>query len=413
MSRRALGQVLERRGKRGRTFAIRFRAYGERRYITLGTAAEGYTRQRAEAELANVLADVRRGIWRAPVDADVAESPAEVPTFEEFAKEWLARMIGRGLAVRTIEDYRWALELHLLPNFGWLRLDEITKRHVDNYAAAKLQEGSLGAASINKTLIRLAQILGEAEEYELVAGNVAGGRKRRLKAAKPRRPWVEPEQLIALLEGSEKLLHGRGRPLLATLAGAGLRIGEALELRWRDVNIPRGTLTVGRSKTDAGIRVVDLTPALRDELALWRDRSKYGGPNDLVFPTLRGLQDNRQNVRRRLLLPAIEKANVKLAEAGIETIDKVGLHGLRRTFASLRCAVGDDPAYTAAQIGHEDALFTLRTYTAAVKRRERLTPAERKAFDRAVDWARMGTSGAAVTVEAITAAATAREEAAV
>ena len=123
---------------------------------------------------------------------------------------------------------------------------------------------------------------------------------------------------------------------------------------------PRGTLSVGRSKTDAGVRTVDLTPALRDELALWRDRSKHSGANDLVFPTLRGAEDNRQNVRRRLLLTAIEKANLKLAEAGIETIHQVGLHGLRRTFASLRCAVGDDPAYTASQLGHEDALFTLR-----------------------------------------------------
>ena len=69
----------------------------------------------------------------------------------------------------------------------------------------------------------------------------------------------------------------------------------------------------------------------------------------------------------------------------------VGLHGLRRTFASLRCAAGDDVAYTSSQIGHEDALFTLRTYTLAVKRRDRLTGSERAAFDRAVDgheWAR-------------------------
>lgn len=391
MARPATGQVLERAGKRGRTFALRFRASGQRQYVTLGTADEGWTRARAEAELANVLADVRRGIWRAPVVEPIAV-PTEVPTFEKFAKEWLERMIGRGLEARTIEDYRWALELHLLPNFEWLRLDEITKRHVDAYATAKLQEGALSASSINKTLIRLSQVLADAEEYELISANPAAGKRRRLKAAKPRRPWVEPEQLVALLQGAEDLLHGRGRPLLATLAGAGLRIGEALELRWRDVNIPRGTLTVGRSKTDAGIRVVDLTPALRDDLALWRDRSKHGAPNDLVFPTLKGGVDNRQNVRRRLLLSAIEKANVTLAEAGIETIGVVGLHGLRRTFASLRCAVGDDPAYTAAQLGHEDALFTLRTYTAAVKRRERLTPAERQAFDLAVDWARMGTN---------------------
>jgi hypothetical protein len=61
----------------------------------------------------------------------------------------------------------------------------------------------------------------------------------------------------------------------------------------------------------------------------------------------------------------------------------------------LRCAVGDDIAYTAAQLGHEDAVFSLRTYTHAVKRRERLTGAELGQFERAIkwaQWARMGTN---------------------
>ena len=146
------------------------------------------------------------------------------------------------------------------------------------------------------------------------------------------------------------------------------------------------------SKTDAGKRVVDLTPALRDELALWLDRSPWKAPTDLVFPTLAGKLDNRQNVRRRLLMPAIERANKKLVKDGIEPIEAVSPHGLRRTYASLRCAVGDDVAYTAEQLGHVDATFTLKTYTGAVKRRERLTPAELAAFDRAVEWARTGTN---------------------
>ena len=81
---------------------------------------------------------------------------------------------------------------------------------------------------------------------------------------------------------------------------------------------------------------------------------------------------------------------MKLTEQGIEPIGSMGLHGLRRTFASLGCLAGDDPAYTASQLGHTDALFTLKTYTAALKRREKLTPAERKAFDTAVEWARNG-----------------------
>ncbi len=57
------GQVLERRWKRGRGYALRSHAYGERQYLTLEMQSEGWTRRRAETELANVLADVRRGTW--------------------------------------------------------------------------------------------------------------------------------------------------------------------------------------------------------------------------------------------------------------------------------------------------------------------------------------------------------------
>jgi hypothetical protein len=68
---------------------------------------------------------------------------------------------------------------------------------------------------------------------------------------------------------------------------------------------------------------------------------------------------------------------------------------LRRTFASLRCAVGDDVAYTAARLGHEDAVFSLKSYTHAVMRRDRLTGHELEQFERAIEWAqwaRMGTN---------------------
>ena len=65
MARAATGQVVERSGARGITYALRFRAYGNREYVTLGNTADGWTRRKAEEELANVLADVRRGQWQA------------------------------------------------------------------------------------------------------------------------------------------------------------------------------------------------------------------------------------------------------------------------------------------------------------------------------------------------------------
>jgi integrase len=387
MSRKATGQVMVREGKRGWTYAIRFRVGGRRRYKTLGSAEEGWTRARAEEELTNVLADVRRGIWHEPEPEPVVEEARPEPTFHEFASEWLEAKRVEGLAERTIEDYRGALVLHLLPFFAGHRLSEITAREVDRYKTAKAAEGVLGANQVNKTLTRLSQILAVAVEYELIAANPAAGRRRRLKPTRPSRPLVEPEQLMALLEAA-----GRGRTLLAVLAGAGLRIGEALALRWADVDLAVGTLRVVRSKTDAGARVVDLTPALREELATYKADARWSRPGDFVFATKSGRALTRTNARRSLLLPAIDGANERLERLGIAPIGALGFHGLRRTYASLRAALGDDPTYIAEQIGHEDVTFSLNVYAKAVKRRARLSGTHLEAFDRALDWAQAGTN---------------------
>ena len=162
MAARARGTVLERR--RGRTiiFALRFRAYGKRRYLTLGSNRDGWTRQKAEEELQNVLADVRRELWRPPLPE--TDETIEEPTFHEFASEWFEAFKDEGVRATTLQDYEWQLCHHLLPYFASHRLSEITIAEVDRYRQLKVREGRLGATSINKTIQRLAQVLDVAME---------------------------------------------------------------------------------------------------------------------------------------------------------------------------------------------------------------------------------------------------------
>src|SRR2546421_5592605 len=121
MAKPATGQIVERHGTRGTTYGARFCAYGKRRYVTLGVA----THADAQTELENILADVRRGIWREPASANVVEARREEPTFHVFASEYVeSRRIE--LKVRSIEDLEWALSNHLLPFFKDHALDAIT-----------------------------------------------------------------------------------------------------------------------------------------------------------------------------------------------------------------------------------------------------------------------------------------------
>jgi integrase len=152
MARNASGQVVELDRKRGRTFALRFRAYGRRHYLTLGTVEEGWSRHRAEEELQNVLADVRRGIWRPPEPVSVPSGEERIePTFHEFASEWLEARRPEWQP-KTVKDYKWALSYHLLPFFANHRLSQITIEEVDGYKSAKAREGRIAPAQINKTL---------------------------------------------------------------------------------------------------------------------------------------------------------------------------------------------------------------------------------------------------------------------
>src|SRR4249919_1561267 len=126
MARKGTGGVIE--PKDGRGWAIRFRAYGKRRFMTLGTSEEGWSREKVEERLRHVLADVERGIWQ-PHEPATVEAPAEAPTFHEFASQWMAARRPE-LRPRTIKDYLWALSHHLLPFFKDHRLPEITVAEV-------------------------------------------------------------------------------------------------------------------------------------------------------------------------------------------------------------------------------------------------------------------------------------------
>ena len=225
MARRTTGRVIQRRGKKGISYAARFTANGVRQYETLGHSWEGYTDQRAVDALGEIMADVRRGIWKPWEDAKPTP-PDEDPTFHVFASEWLATIKG-GISARTTEDYAWALSHHLLPFFAEHRLSQITVAEVDRYTAAKLGERGhmkrpLSNNSINKTIKRLAQVLDVAVEYGYLTANPAAGRRRRLKADRPRRARLEAEQVTALLQAA-----GQHRALLATAVMAGgLRVSE-------------------------------------------------------------------------------------------------------------------------------------------------------------------------------------------
>jgi integrase len=373
MPRKATGQVIAPTRERPR-WAIRFRAYGRRHYVALGSTEEGWNRERVEAELRHVLADVERGIWR-PAEPEPSPEIREQATFHEFASQWLDARRGE-LAPRTVEDYELALTHHLLPFFAKHRLPEITAQEVDRYKASKVREHELrlierplSNRTINKTLIRLGQILDVAVRYGLIDHNPVKTKTTRLKEAEPRRARLSGAEVQALLHAA-----GRNRALLATaIMAGGLRASEVTHLRWRDVDLRARTLSVAASKTAAGVRQVALDPELVQVLREHKMATRWSQPDDFVFPgRFRDRPRERNSLRTAVLYSAIKRANDALAAEGKPLLPRgITFHALRRTYAALRAELGEHPAVTAAQMGHRDPRMTLRVYTDVTQMRPR------------------------------------------
>ncbi len=377
MPRPATGQVIVDKRRKSPTYALRFNANGGRQYVALGSSEEGWTRARAQDELECELARVKLGTWEPPKPADVEPAPAveQDPTFHEFASQWFEASRGEWRETTRL-DYEWQLSHHLLPFFKNHRLSQVTIAEVDRYRAAKVKQGTLSATSINKTITRLGQILEVAVEYGLIERNPARGKRRRLKASRPAAVWLDSaEQIDALLAAAGELdrkakANGQvpRRAILAMLTFAGLRIGELIDLCWRDVNLADGRITIRASKTNAGVRTVDLLPALRDELLALKARTDAPA-SARVFPTQAAGPMNPSNVRNRILTPAAKLASEHLEQAGGTPLP-AGLtpHKLRHTFASILVALGVDPGAVMDQLGHTDPTFTLRVYRHGMRR---------------------------------------------
>lgn len=399
---RKRGEVLVRERALGKVYALRFWAYGKRRYVTLGYGLDGWTRDKAEDELQNVLADVRRGLWvpseRWPGREGEASDRDIVPLFGPFAVGLAASRKGQ-VAAKTSAHENWALG-HLLPFFADSPIDKIDVEAVDAYRARKVQESEVRAraiargkprrnvrgqilrplspGSINRTIDHLQRVLSIAVEYPRfgLTRNAARGKRRRLPECPAAAVHIDSAvQIEALLEAAAELDRDPHRKLsereaiMATFLFAGTRAQELCDLIWRDVDLAGARIFVGRSKTPAGRREIDLQPILLSILAGYRAYSQGGHPEDLVFPTLTGHPRGPDNLRVRVLAPVLRRADEWLARRGLAPLPRaLTTHKLRHAFASILVALGEDPVSVMRQIGHTDPAFTLRVYAHLMNR---------------------------------------------
>jgi integrase len=393
MPRRATGTIDPHQWADGRTvtFRLKVRADGKRYTISLGTNHEGWSMERAQVELEQIMRQIERGTWEPPTRSEAAPNDLDRDEcLRMTAYRWWQRRKTE-LADNTELDYKWRLD-HALLHLGDHVTAELDARRVDDFRQQLVGRG-LSPRSVNMVLDLLAQILDDAVEYGLLDANPARGRRRRMKVPKSSRTFLEPDMVVDLLDAAgawerelpEHQRYGR-RAFLATLCLAGPRISELIESPRGRLDLHAGQLVLGK-KTEAGIdRTLELSAFLLDELRAHlaavpdrlRDSHGAGLP---IFPTWTGGLMNPSNVRNRLLngtpprgtrrptKGVVQRVNEKRAAQDRMLLPaRVTPHTLRRTFASLCFFAGRDLRWVMGQLGHDDPRMTLGVYAQCMKR---------------------------------------------
>ena len=193
----------------------------------------------------------------------------------------------------TVSDYGYMLARHLAPHFGQAGVDKITTEHIAAYMAAKATEG-LSTKTISNHLNFAHGLFGFAVKRGWAESNpVAAVDRPRVSGADPDIRYLDRNEVEAVLRAvPDDRLGPTDRALYLTATMAGLRQGELVALRWRDVDWPAGVIRVRRSYTRGQFgtpkswrssRAVPMADRLGGELERHFQRSAYQADDDLVF----------------------------------------------------------------------------------------------------------------------------------
>jgi integrase len=350
--RRASGEGSIYRRRNGTWSAIATLPDGRRKHVY------GKTRDEVRRKLAEILHAVQNGGY----------TDARGKTLGEFLDQWLIDAVKPRVRAWTFAGYEVHVRVHIKPVLGRVALEKLSPQHVQYLLNRKLEEG-LKPKSVRYLRGTLRTALNDAVRWGLVSRNAAalvdGPRVERYDIQP-----LTPTEARAFLDS----INGdRLEALYSVALTMGLRQGEALGLRWQDIDLELGYMRISKQlqrvhgaptlvepKTERSRRTLVMPPMITRDLQhhLARQQKERSAAGDrwaetgLVFATVDG---------KPLDGTAISKGFHRLLErAGLE---QRRFHDLRHSCATLLLVQGVSPRVVMDLLGHSQIGLTMNTYS--------------------------------------------------
>jgi integrase len=336
--------------------------------ISLGYKPDGrprrcilYGRTRAEvaSEMTCKLRDLQKGLNVAPGKQTVAQ----------FLKYWLDEVVKPNRRADTHRSYEWIVRVHLTPHLGKIQLDKLTAQWVQMFLNERHRSG-LSANTVKHINATLRAAFSKAQKEGLLDRNVA--KLVNLPFAEKYIPQVlDPVGAKKLLAATSEHQHSA---LFSVALSLGLRRGEVIGLRWRDVDLVANELRVrsslarvkgsgmvlGEPKSRSAKRVLRLprvcSAALLKQKRQQEEQRKWAGSawvdSDYVFTNSRGGPLAPEVVTREFA-SALEGAG----------LPPIRFHDLRHSCATLLLVQGVHPKLVQDTLGHSSFQLTMDTYS--------------------------------------------------
>jgi integrase len=349
------GHVFLREGKRGPVWYAKYRLPDGRQvktrigraYLGRGRAPAGtLTRRAAEEWLSGVLAQARGGTLPGMVRTGVTFAEA----CEQYL-EWLPHE--RQRRPSTLRDYRSIIRTHLLPSFSDVPVEDITVADCEHWRAKLGAGGTLNNRTKVKIMTVFFGVMERARKTYKLPLNPVRDLEKPVQRHRIDIQVFSPEEVMALVRAADS---EQDAAIYLTAAFTGLRRGEIVALRWRDVDFARSHVRVCASYTEGAltapksgrIRSVPMAPDVATTLARLTRREHWTADDDLVFPGQGGAHLDASALYRRYKLA--------LRRAGLRDLR---FHDLRHTFGTQ--VIGTASILKVKEwMGHVDVDTTMR-----------------------------------------------------